>query len=93
MVLILDTLRTPEEQAENVKRGVSWTLNSKHLTGNAIDVVPYAVFDAAGPDKLNWDGSDPVWQRLGEIGEACGLTWGGRWTKTPDYGHFERKPS
>ena len=30
-VFIVDTLRTPEEQADNIARGVSWTTNSKHL--------------------------------------------------------------
>ena len=92
-VAIVDTLRTVEEQAQNVFKGVSWTMNSKHLTGDAIDVCPWATWDAHGPDKLNWDASDPVWQRIGKIGEACGLLWGGRWQKTPDLGHFEYRPT
>ncbi len=87
-VLIVDTLRTPEEQAENVARGVSWTLNSKHLTGRAIDVCPYAIYDLSGPDKLQWLSSHPVWARIGAIGEGLGLRWGGRWI-VKDMGHFE----
>lgn len=87
-VLIIDTLRTPAEQAENLRKGVSWTPHSKHLTGDAIDLCPYAVFDLHGPDKLQWDASDPVWQQIGPIGEALGLRWGGRW-KVKDMGHFE----
>lgn len=90
-VLIVDTLRTPHEQAENIAKGVSWTKHSKHLTGRAIDVCPYESFLLSGPDKLRWDASDPVWDKLGGIGERVGLTWGGRWKKTPDYGHFEMK--
>lgn len=35
--------RTPERQAELVAQGVSKTLNSNHLTGNALDIVPYPV--------------------------------------------------
>lgn len=89
-VIIVDTLRTPAEQAENIRRGVSWTPHSKHLTGDAIDVAPYAVFDLHGPDKLQWDAGDPIWTKLGVIGEACGLKWGGRWT-VKDLGHFELK--
>lgn len=88
-VMVIDTLRTKAEQAQNIAKGVSWTMASKHLTGDAIDVCPYAIWDAAGPDKLNWDASDPVWARIGHIGEACGMKWGGRWVQTPDYGHFE----
>ena len=87
-VMVVDTLRTVEEQRGNIRRGVSWTQNSRHLTGDAIDIAPYEVWLAKGADKLNWDASDPVWQRLGAIGEALGLTWGGRW-KQRDMGHFE----
>lgn len=87
-VAIVDTLRTPEEQRANVAKGVSWTMASKHLTGDAIDVCPYAVFALHGPDKLQWDAADPVWTRIGQIGEACGLRWGGRWQQR-DMGHFE----
>lgn len=87
-VMVIDTLRTTEEQAENIRKGVSWTLNSKHLTGNAIDICPYQIWDLYGPDKLQWDSADLVWARIGEIGERLGLRWGGRW-KQKDMGHFE----
>lgn len=87
-VMIVDTLRTPAEHQANLARGVSWTTRSKHLDGDAIDICPYATWDAHGPDKLNWDGADPVWAKLGAIGEALGLRWGGRW-KVKDWGHFE----
>lgn len=86
--MVIDTLRTPEEQAENIAKGVSWTKNSKHLTGRAIDIAPYDHYQLHGPDKLKWDASDPVWQRIGEIGESVGLVWGGRWQQR-DLGHFE----
>ena len=87
-VMIVDTLRTKEEQIENIKKGVSWTLNSKHLVGNAIDLVPYEQYQLHGPDKLKWDADDPIWLKIGLIGESIGLTWGGRW-KVRDMGHFE----
>jgi len=90
-VLIVNTLRTTAEQEQNIAKGVSWTRNSKHLTGDAIDLAPYEVYQLHGPDKVNWNGSDPVWQRMGAIGEAIGLKWGGRFgpPASPDYGHFE----
>ena len=89
-VMIIDTLRTPQEQAENVRHGVSWTQNSKHLKGLAIDVAPYDIYQLHGPDKLKWDSNDPAWQKMGEIGERLGLVWGGRWTHK-DMAHFEQK--
>lgn len=88
-VLIVDTLRTPAEHAENLHRGVSWITRSKHLDGLAIDIVPYDVYtSAAGGDKLLWDTDSPLWITLGRIGEGLGLRWGGRWGQR-DMGHFE----
>ncbi len=87
-VMIIDTLRTPAEQEANLRRGVSWTKHSKHLTGDAMDVCPYRIWDSRGQDKLSWDASDPLWQKIGEIAESCGLKWGGRWTQR-DLGHVE----
>lgn len=88
-VLIVNTRRTPEEQRQNIANGVSWTKNSKHLTGDAIDIVPFALYTIApGGDKLQWDAKDPIWQTIGPIGEALGLRWGGRWT-VRDMTHFE----
>lgn len=86
-VLVVDTLRTPAEHAANLAKGVSWTKHSKHLDGDAIDLVPYSLWDLHGGDKLQWQ-PDPVWDRLGVIGESLGLRWGGRWAQK-DLGHFE----
>lgn len=87
-IMIVDTRRTPEEQAENLRRRVSWTLESKHVTGDAIDVAPFEVYQLYGADKIRWNADDPVWYAIGHIGEAIGLRWGGRW-KVRDMGHFE----
>lgn len=88
-VLIVDTVRTIAEQKDAVARGVSKTLNSKHLTGLAMDVCPFDQFQLHGPDKLQWDTRDPVWARIGIIAEKCGLKWGGRWANPYDPGHVE----
>lgn len=95
-VMVVDTLRTPREQKENLRRGVSWTTHSKHLPqppdrkSKAIDICPYLQYSLHGPDKLQWDADDPAFQTIGKIGEALGFTWGGRWKKR-DMGHFEMK--
>lgn len=94
-VMIVNVLRNDEEQADNLARGVSATLKSKHLPqlpegkSLAIDICPYDTFSLHGSDKLKWDTSDPAWAKLGEIGESIGLRWGGRWKKPLDPGHFE----
>jgi len=56
--------------------------------GDAIDICPYAQYDAHGADKLLWDAGDPIWAKLAEIGRALGLRVGYDW-KVKDCGHFE----
>jgi hypothetical protein len=87
-VVVVDTLRTPEEHAQNLLNGTSWTTHSKHLDGDAIDIAPFETYALHGGDKIRWDASDTVWRKIGMLGEALGLRWGGRWT-IPDLGHFE----
>lgn len=87
-VMIVNTLRTPAEQAEYIKAGVSWTSNSRHLTGDAIDICPYAVYQEHGPDKLQWDCADPIWAKMAAIGRGLGLRCGYDWQQK-DCGHFE----
>ena len=90
MVMIVDTRRTLEEQRAYVAKGVSWTLHSKHLTGDAIDICPFETYALHGGDKLQWDDADPVWQKIGAIGEGLGLKWGViKRGMRIDLGHFE----
>lgn len=90
LVMIIDTLRTDAEQADAIARGVSWVTHSKHQDGLAIDICPFDTWSLHGADKLRWDASDPVWERIGLIGEKLDLVWGGRW-RQKDLGHFELK--
>lgn len=98
-VLIVDTLRTPQEHTANLINGTSRTPLSKHLDGrqrglatagaDAMDVCPFEMYSLTGPDKLQWDATNPVWKRIGEIAEGIGLRWGGRWKNPHDPGHVE----
>ena len=87
-VMIVDTLRTPQEHAINLAKGVSWTIRSKHLIGDAIDICLYDEYKANGPDKLLWNADHPDWMKVVAIGESLGLVAGARW-KQRDMGHFE----
>lgn len=90
MVMIVTTKRSQAEQADAVARGVSWTMNSRHLTGDAIDVAPYETYALHGADKIKWDDSDPAWDRIGAIGQKLGLKWGVvKNGMRIDKGHFE----
>lgn len=67
---------------EEAKTPNTWTLESKHIQGLAIDLVPVK------NGVYWWSAPKEVWERMGEIGEAHGLTWGGRW-KSQDCPHFQ----
>lgn len=77
--------RTPELQASLEASGASQLKDGPHLYGAAADLKfrGPAGFSSTGPLAERW-------QKLGRIGEACGLKWGGRWKTLVDLGHFER---
>jgi peptidoglycan L-alanyl-D-glutamate endopeptidase CwlK len=68
----------PGKIVTNAKPGESW-----HNYRCAIDVVPIV------NGKPNWDGSDPIWQTIGELGEQAGLEWAGRWRTFKELAHFQ----
>ncbi len=75
-----DGIRTLAEQQNLVARGASKTLNSRHITGHAVDLVPYI------NGKLRWE-----WEPIYFIADAMRmaarelqipLRWGGCWDRT-----------
>ena len=64
-ISILDGARTLEQQAENVRKGVSWTMNSDHLVRD--DGYAYAL--DVKPSTYDWDESVPKWQEFAVDGE------------------------
>lgn len=89
---VIDTGRTFQQQEQKLAEGVSWTQNSKHLPqppeekSEAIDIAPEAILDE---HKADWDPPNPLWEKIGKIGEALGLEWGGSWVHNPDPSHFQ----
>jgi peptidoglycan L-alanyl-D-glutamate endopeptidase CwlK len=82
--VVTEGLRNAERQAQLVAAGKSWTLDSRHLTGHAVDIV-----DA---DDFKYDIPD-----MSEIATAMKaaaselktpIVWGGDW-KSRDTPHFE----
>lgn len=56
---------------------------SAHNVGKAFDIVPVV------NGKPDWDGSHPVWDQIGAIGESVGLEWAGRWKSFKEKPHFQ----
>lgn len=88
---ITEARRTPERQQKLYAQGrtapgpiVTWTMKSRHLTGEAFDVG--VLVDGV----LTWPDDDALWERIGRLGERARLRWGGRWKK-PDRPHFEAR--
>jgi peptidoglycan L-alanyl-D-glutamate endopeptidase CwlK len=88
LVMIIETRRTEAQHQADLASGHSWIAHSLHQDGLAIDLAPYQTYNETGADKLQWQASDPLWGRMGAIGKALGLGWGGDWQQK-DLGHFE----
>jgi peptidoglycan L-alanyl-D-glutamate endopeptidase CwlK len=94
--MVIDGIRTLEEQRILVRSGKSRTMRSRHLTGHAIDVVPWGDFDGDG----DVDGKDlfDFWPQYKKMAGAfkvaaeelgVDLQWGGDWKTFVDGPHFQ----
>ncbi len=85
--LVTEGVRSPARQAALLNAGASRTLNSRHLTGHAVDVA--AVLDG----RIRWDW--PLYPRIAEAFKAAAaeletpIVWGGDWPRLRDGPHFE----
>ena len=85
--IVTEGMRTTERQAQLVEAGASQTMNSKHLTGRAVDLA--VVVDG----EVRWDW--PLYHRLADVVKLAAkeldtpITWGGDWKTFPDGPHFE----
>ena len=84
---VLEGLRTLERQKELMANGATKTMNSRHLTGHAVDLAPML------GGKISWDW--PLYNRLAKIVKAAAaaekvpITWGGDWRTFKDGPHWE----
>ncbi len=84
-------LRTLAQQREYVAAGKSQTMNSKHLTGDAVDLT---VLDDHGKPTWEW----PLYVQLAGVMKSVArkqlvhITWGGDWKTLKDGPHFELTP-
>jgi peptidoglycan L-alanyl-D-glutamate endopeptidase CwlK len=85
--IVIEGLRTMQRQRELVASGASKTMNSRHLTGHAVDLLPIG---KDGP-AFDW----PLYDKLGPAVKAAAdaegveIEWGGDWTKFRDGPHFQ----
>ncbi|EKN3326720.1 TPA: M15 family metallopeptidase, partial [Yersinia enterocolitica] len=75
---VIEGCRTVERQRELVKDGASQTMNSRHLTGHAVDIVPLPNGKVSWEWKYFYPMADAMKQAAAELGIA--VEWGGNWT-------------
>ena len=84
---INEGLRTKDRQQQLFKEGKSQTINSRHLTGHAIDIIAYPT------PRGSWDFWD--YELISVAFKQAGneldisIEWGGDWENYKDGAHFQ----
>ena len=85
--MIVEGLRTLERQKELFAKRATQTMNSRHLTGHAVDVAPIV------GTEVRWDW--PLFYKLAPVFKQAAqdlqvaLEWGGDWKTFKDGPHFQ----
>jgi len=84
---ITEGLRTVERQKKLLEQGKSTTMNSRHLTGHAVDVMAYV----GGKGSWDWDLYEVIAVAVKKAAKDLDvpIKWGGDWTTFKDGVHFE----
>lgn len=82
--VVLEGLRTIERQRELFAKRATRTLNSRHLTGHAVDIAPLLDEDGDGDIEISWhwDHYYPLADLIKRVAGYLGIpiNWGGDWT-------------
>lgn len=85
--VVLEGLRSLQRQKELLAAGASTTMNSRHLTGHAVDLGAWV------GNEVRWDW--PLYHKLAFAMKTAAnewpipIIWGGDWKKFKDGPHFE----
>lgn len=84
---VLEGLRTPERQKVLMEAGASQTLNSRHITGHAVDLGAWV------DGEVRWDW--PLYHQIAKAMKAAAaelnipIEWGGDWSRFADGPHWQ----
>lgn len=81
---VIEGMRSIERQKQLLADGKSTTMNSRHLTGHAVDLAPY-------PMSWDWKYFYPIADAMKQAAEELDvkIVWGGDWKSFPDGPHFQ----
>lgn len=84
---VTEGLRSKTRQIELVNKGASKTLNSRHITGHAVDVVALL----GGSVRWDWPLYDKIAKAFKQASKELNIPiiWGGDWKNFKDGPHFE----
>ena len=82
---VIEGIRNINRQRELVKAGKSTTMNSRHITGHAVDMVPWPV------DWNDLERFEVMSEAMKAAAEELDIpiVWGGDWKSFYDAPHFE----
>ena len=82
---VIEGIRNINRQRELVKAGKSTTMNSRHITGHAVDMVPWPV------DWNDLERFEVMSEAMKQAAEELDIpiVWGGDWKSFYDAPHFE----
>ncbi len=92
---VTEGLRTVERQKELVAKGLSKTMNSRHLTGHAVDIVPVVDINKDGKVSSSEMYSWPMYYKLAKTMKKAAsdvgipVEWGGDWKSFKDGPHWQ----
>lgn len=81
---VIEGMRSKARQRKLVNEGKSKTMNSRHLTGHAVDIAPW-------PISWDWGEFYPIAAAMKESADELGvdIEWGGDWQSFPDAPHWQ----
>jgi peptidoglycan L-alanyl-D-glutamate endopeptidase CwlK len=81
---VIEGMRDINRQRQLVKSGASTTMNSRHLTGHAVDIAPW-------PISWEWEDFYPIEEAMKLAADELGidLEWGGDWKSFRDGPHWQ----
>jgi hypothetical protein len=84
---VIEGLRTKERQRYLVDKGASKTMNSRHITGHAVDLAPII----NGAVSWDWKYFYPIAEAMKQAARIVGVPveWGGDWEKFRDGPHWQ----